>query len=330
MKGIGDLMDFRKSSGVSDDVLQSFALSEVYIRRGKENLSKQKRLQYARNLDLETLIARNICATMAEMEKVIPFLTPTYQRTLKACQQSDGKPTICELAFATRFIATFLFLRVKCTRPMSYQYLTVKMVENASINGGFIDQTTFKTHEPYTFDTLVLTEPVLKILHTYTKYIRPLCHPKCDFFVVTTNGTQYTAFCTAMSLLVYAAIGKYVNSTRYRQIVETDSNEHLSDKERAAISIDQKHSSYVAKRVYQKKLSRDVLMVGYAWKKLAGKQEIFTQTSWPRPYLKNNHLLSPTIYDEIVSHITPLNPDVQIKKEEAEECFNATEDNYLK
>ena len=67
MKAISDLMDFRKSSGVSDDVLRTFAVTEVYIRRGKENLAKEKKIEYARNLDLETLIARNSWATMEEM-----------------------------------------------------------------------------------------------------------------------------------------------------------------------------------------------------------------------------------------------------------------------
>lgn len=280
MKAIGDLMDFRKSSGVSDEVLRSFVLTEVYIRRGKENLSKQKRLQYARNLDLERLIARNSWATIEDMEKVIPYHTPTYQCILRDCQKKDAVPTISQLAFATRFVATFLFLRVKCTRPMSYQFLTVKMVEDAKLNGGFVDQTSFKTQEAYAFDTLVLTEPVLKILDTYKTYIRPLCHPLCEFFLVTTNGTQYTAFSTAMSLLVYGAIGKYVHPTRYRQIVETESNERLSDKDRATISTDQKHSSYVAKRVYQKKLSREVAVDGRAcMEKISGKErDVHTRT----------------------------------------------------
>ena len=272
MKAIGDLMDFRKSSGVSDEVLRSFAVSEVYIRRGKENLSKRKRMHYARNLDLEQLIARDSWASMDEMENVIPFHTRRYQEILCVCKESDANPTISQLAFATRFIVTFLFLRVKCTRPMSYQYLTLKMFEEAKENGGFIDQTAFKTHEKYAFDTLILTDSVLQILETYKTHVRPLCNPACDFFVITTNGTQYTAFCTAMSLLVHEAIGKYVNPTRYRQIVETESTERLTDKERDTISRDQKHSSYVAKRVYQKKTSREVAVNGKAcMQKIVGK-----------------------------------------------------------
>ena len=147
MKAISDLLDFRKAKGVPDDTLRSFTVTEVYIRRGKENLTKKKKIEYARNLDLETLISRNSWATIQEMEDVIPYHTPKYQYVLKKCKDAIQRPSLSELTFATRFIATFLFLRVKCTRPMSYQYLTVQMLESAKRNGGFIDQTALKTHE---------------------------------------------------------------------------------------------------------------------------------------------------------------------------------------
>ena len=42
MKAIGDLLDYRKASGVSDHSLRAFTVTEVYIRRGKENLAKKK------------------------------------------------------------------------------------------------------------------------------------------------------------------------------------------------------------------------------------------------------------------------------------------------
>ena len=260
MKAIGDLMDYRKSCGVSDEVLRSFAVTEVYVRRGKENLSKRKRLEYARNLKLETLVAKNSWASIEEMEKVVPYHTPMYQSILDLCKGGSNVPNVTQLAFATRFIVTFLFLRVKCTRPMSFRYLTMEMVDEAKRNGGFVDQTSFKTCDKYVFDTLLLIPAVLDVLETYKRCIRPLCNPCCDYFIVTTNGTQYTAFSTAMSLLVYEAIGKYVHPTRYRQIIETESNERLNEKEREIISKDQKHSSYVAKRAYQKKLCREVAL----------------------------------------------------------------------
>ena len=273
MKAINDLLDFRKANGVTDDVLRSFTVSEVYIRRGKENLAKQKKLEYTRNLDLEQLIARESWATVEEMEEVIPYHTPKYKHVLKQCKNANPQPTISYLAFATRFIATFLFLRVKCTRPMTYQFITVQMLNTAKTNGGFIDQTAFKTEEKYAFDTLILSPDVLQILNNYVTIVRPLLNPTCDYLVLTTNGTQYTAFGSAMSLLVHQAIGKYVNPTRYRQIIETESAERLTPREADTISKDQKHSSYVAKRVYQKRLSREVAAQGKScMEKIVGTQ----------------------------------------------------------
>ena len=57
--------------------------------------------------------------------------------------------------------------------------------------------------------------------------------------------------------MVFDATGKYIHSTRYRQIVETASHEKLNDNEQGAISEDQKHSSVVARVHYQKRRSRD-------------------------------------------------------------------------
>ena len=264
LKAISDLLDFRKAKGVSDDTLRSFTVTEVYIRRGKENLSKKKKLEYARNLDLETLISRNSWASIEEMEEVIPYHTPKYKYVVNKCKIEDGQPSVSELCFATRFIVTFLFLRVKCTRPMSYRFMTIDMFKVAKENGGFIDQTLFKTNDKYSFDTLYLTDDVIAILDTYVETIRPLCIPTCEYVLVTTNGTQYNALGAAMSLLVFQSIGKSINPTRYRQIVETESSIHLTTQERETISKDQKHSSYVAKRSYQKFLSRQVALQGRA------------------------------------------------------------------
>ena len=241
MKAINDLMDFRKSNGVTDDVLRSFTVAEVYIRRGKENLSKKKKVEYSRNLDLEQLICRKSWASVEEMEQVIPYHTPKYKYVLDQCKREEGFPTISHLAFATRFIATFLFLRVKCTRPMTYQYISLQMLQNAKKNGGFIDQTAFKTEQQYAFDTLILSEDVLQVLDSYVDVIRPRLNPTCNYLLLTTNGKQYTALGSAMSLLVHQAIEKYVNPTRYRQIIESQSAQCLTPDEMDAVSKDQKH-----------------------------------------------------------------------------------------
>ena len=257
MRAVNDLMDFRKSAGVTDNVLRSFTVTEVYLRRGIGNIARKKKINYSRNLDLEQLIARNSWATIEEMEKVIPHHAPQFQDIVRSIKDT-GSASLSEISFATRFIITFLFLRVKCTRPMSYRYLTVTQFDVAKSNGGFIDQTTFKTHATYGFDTIILSEDALKILDTYIKVIRPLTHPLCDYVLLTGNGKQYSALGTAMSLLVFQAIGKMVHPSRYRQIIESESADRLNVEEQELITKDQRHSSAVAKRIYQKKLSRTV------------------------------------------------------------------------
>ena len=68
---------------------------------------------------------------------------------------------------------TFQYITLQ-TRPMTFQYITLKMVEVARINGGFIDQTKFKTAATYTFDTLIISGEVIKVLYCYMFHVRPL------------------------------------------------------------------------------------------------------------------------------------------------------------
>ena len=55
-----------------------------------------------------------------------------------------------------------------------------------------------------------------------------------------------------MCKLVYQAIGKYIHPTRYSQIIETESAKGCHLKIKKNISLDQKHSSQVA-RIYCQK-----------------------------------------------------------------------------
>ena len=61
-----------------------------------------------------------------------------------------------------------------------------------------------------------------------------------------------------MPRLVYKAIGKEIHSTRYCQIVETESAARLSLGEQDIISHYQKHSSHIARTYYPKISSRNV------------------------------------------------------------------------
>ena len=84
------------------------------------------------------------------------------------------------------------------------------MIEKAKTNGGFVDQTEFKTATTYMFDTLILNAEIFKILDMYVNAIRPKMDPKCDYLLVSNTGRRYNSFTTAMTILVKQAIGKYV------------------------------------------------------------------------------------------------------------------------
>ena len=96
----------------------------------------------------------------------------------------------------------------------------------------------------------------------YINSVRPLLNPKYDYLLLTRNGTQYKKLGDAMCKLVYSAIGKYIHPTRYRQIVETESASKLGLEDPKNISMDQKHSSQVARIYYQKHNSRRVAAEG--------------------------------------------------------------------
>ena len=75
-----------------------------------------------------------------------------------------------------------------------------------------------------------------------------------------------------MSQLVFEAIGKYINLTRYRQIIKTESVQNLSRDEQKWVTEDQKHGSNVARTHYQKQRSRDIALKGQCcMNKLHGK-----------------------------------------------------------
>ena len=162
-----------------------------------------------------------------------------------------------DLSFATSFIVAALFLMVKASRPMTYQFLTVQMVESIGENG-IINQTIFKTKEKYGFDSLIFSNDVLTLIKNYINFIRPRLNPCCDYVLICRNGKQISKLSNIFGRVVFLAIGKYINPTRYRQIIETESAEKLSVDEQTYLSEDQKHTSNVAKIHYQKLRSENI------------------------------------------------------------------------
>ena len=260
---ISEMIDFRKLHGASEAVFQKFSATELYLKRARKTVAKMMRLQWTQDLDIETLEARGHWATMEELLEVVKFHLPRYENTVKMCKSSPAQVNPSDLTFATKFVAMYLFIKVKGSRPMTYQYLTVDMIDRAKEKDGFIDQKTFKTAGKYGFDSLILSDANMQVLNGYISYVRPLLKPKCDFVLVNRNGGQHGKLGEIMSKLVFDAIGKYIHPTRYRQIVETQSLNQLTSEEQRILSEDQKHSSAVAKVHYQKQRSREVALKGH-------------------------------------------------------------------
>ena len=141
---------------------------------------------------------------------------------MKMCKTIPGQVNPLDLTFATKFVAVYLFIKVKGSRPMTYQYFTVAMVKTAKENGGFIDQKKFKTASKYGFDSLILTDVSMKVLESYINFVRPLLKPQCDFVMVTRNGGQHSKLGDVRSKLVFDAIGKYSGTPLYGHLLNTD------------------------------------------------------------------------------------------------------------
>ena len=189
LDAIAELMDFRKVNGASEVVLRGLLSTETYLKKVRKTVSKMMRLQWTNELDIDTLESKGHWATLEELLEVVKRYLPRYENVLKACKDKPGTVSPLELSFATKFLAVYLFIKVKGSRAMTYQYLTVEMVRSAKNNDGFVDQKMFKTAGKYGFDSLFLTDSRMQVLDGYIDHIRPNLKPTCDYVLVanTTN-----------------------------------------------------------------------------------------------------------------------------------------------
>ena len=227
LDAIAELADFRKVNGASEMVWRGLSTAEMYLKRVRKTVSKMMRLQWTSELDTDALEAKGHWATLEELLEVVWRYLPRYESVLKTCKDKPAAVLPLDLSFATKFLAVYLFIKVKGSRPMTYQYLTVEMVNKAKTNGGFIDQKLFKTAGKYGFDSLFLTDTSMHVLDGYIMFIRPLLKPNCDYVLVTRNGGQHSKLGELMSKLVFDATGKYVHPTRYCQIVRLQALQSL-------------------------------------------------------------------------------------------------------
>ena len=262
MNALSHMLDYRRSQAIRNDNISVFVSSEIYLDRVKKCLSKKMKSEWSIVLSIEYLSSINCWATLEDLQQVIPFHANKFTQIILNVGNTETFVPRNDLSFATSFIVAVLFLLVKASRPMTYQYLTVEMIESLKESGGVIDQTKFKTNYKYGFDSLVFSSQSTDILNGYIKCIRPRLNPICNYVLVTRNGNQLSQLSHIFGRVVYLAIGKYINPTRYRQIIETESVSRLDGAEQNILSRDQKHTSHVARVHYQKLESREVAMKG--------------------------------------------------------------------
>lgn len=261
LQAISHLIDFRRIYSKNNEKVESFIASEVYIERVKKTLSKKMRSEWNVLLSVDYLTQNGWWATLEEMQQVIPYHGDRFAQILLNASVETTCVPANDLSFCTAYIVAVLFIMVKASRPMTYQYLTVAMIKNISPDG-IIDQTVFKTQDKYGFDSLIFSQQVIDIINGYVTCIRSRLNPKCDYLLISRNGSQLTRLSVVFGMLVYQAIGKYINPTRYRQMIETESAAKLSITEQSALSEDQKHTSCVAKVHYKKVQSRNIAEKG--------------------------------------------------------------------
>ena len=259
MNALGHLLDFYRSYSDLTQINSSvFIPSEIYIQRVKRYLSKKMKSDWREVLSVDYLNSINCWAKLEELQKVIPYHSEKYKQIILNASSPFSSIAAHDLSFATSFIVAALFLMVKASRPMTYQFLTVQMVESISENG-IINQTIFKTKEKYVLDSLIFSNDVLNLRKNYINFERPRLNPCCDYVLICLNGKRISKLSNIFGRLVFLAIGKYINPTRYRQINETESAEQT------CLSEDQKHTSNVAKIHYQKLRSENIAMNAKLW-----------------------------------------------------------------
>ena len=83
------------------------------------------RIRWNGDLDIDALEAKGHWATLEELLEAVAHYLPRYESVLKACKDRPCDVSPLDLSFPTKFLALYLFIKVKGSRPMTYHYLTV-------------------------------------------------------------------------------------------------------------------------------------------------------------------------------------------------------------
>ena len=120
---ISEMIEFRKLHGASEAVFRKFSATELYLKRARKTTAKMMRLQWTQDLDIETSEAKAHRATMEELLEVVKFYLPRCENTVKICKSRSSRVNPSDLAFATKFVAMYLFIKVKGLRMYVCMYV---------------------------------------------------------------------------------------------------------------------------------------------------------------------------------------------------------------
>ena len=130
LPALGHCLDFLRFKGLRADLIATFITTEVvFLSRAKQRLRKKMRVEWNTVLSIEHLENINCWASLAELQEVLPFHETRFAQVINLAKGNDVSPH--DLTFATSFVVTVLFLKVKGSRPMTYQFLTIEMVRLA-------------------------------------------------------------------------------------------------------------------------------------------------------------------------------------------------------
>ena len=93
-----------KSRNAPHILFDVFTATEVYLHRAKVNLRKKKNFECYKNLDPETLLAKDIWASIDEMFHINSF----KEVMLKCATRDNGILTKVDCVFTVCFITTFV------------------------------------------------------------------------------------------------------------------------------------------------------------------------------------------------------------------------------
>ena len=211
---------------------------------------------------VEDLLENNEWADMSDLKFVLEKGRDEFLNTVKMIQESDRVlPT--ESISCAAFIAYAIVVAGTPVRAGTIEALTMEDAVTLA-EQGVVTTKRFKTAK--THGVVAIRSPpwLCKVIYKYIAHVRirlvnvdgPADTDKK--FLINSLGRPMQSLGRHVTQLTHKIIGKMLNITRIRQIIETASVKGLGDADQAHISKAMTHSSSVAKAYYQQFRAEEV------------------------------------------------------------------------